>query len=316
MTHDRVRVRPARADRGPRNAEPRGKYYLALRAYPTLLDQSTMNRQRLGAFHVVEHISSGPSGDVYACVRSPGEARVIVKMLHASAAADTRARFEREAWIYGRLRTPHTPRLLERGEIERAPYFVLERVIGPTLREAMGSGECLHLDSAANLARALFVALAGVHAAGIVHRDVKPENVVVCSPPAVAVVDFGVASGVVANEHAEASLTTEDAVLGTLAYAAPEQVDNASATVAGDLYAAGVIVYELLSGRLPFEGPTGAAILAMKRCREASRISSWVRGLPPGVDELVALLLARAPERRPASAARVVELLDQCMVQR
>ncbi len=275
-----------------------------------------MNRPRLGAFHVVEHISSGPSGDVYDCIRSPGASRVVVKMLHEAAPDDARARFEREAWIYGRLRTPHTPRLLERGEIERRPYFALERLVGPTLREVMASSERLQLLAAADLARALFVALAGVHGAGIIHRDVKPENVVVCGPTTVALVDFGVASIAGARDGAEASLTTDDAVLGTLAYASPEQIDDASATVAGDLYAGGVIVHELLCGRLPFEGPTGAAILAMKRCREASRVSARRQDVPPALDELVAALIARAPERRPESAARVVHLLDQCMAMR
>ena len=268
---------------------------------------------RLGPFHILRHVSSGPSGDVYECSRPPANAKLIVKMMHASSAAEEHARFEREALAYVRLRTPHTPRLIERGTVGARAYFALEWVAGPTLRELLTAGTPLHPYSALTLARALFVALEGVHGSGIIHRDVKPENVIAYSPNQVALVDFGIAWIEGVSDGLEALLTTEDAVLGTLAYASPEQLDAAAATVAGDLYASGVLAYELLSGRLPFEGPTGAAVLAMKRCREAPPLGMWTKGIPNDVEELIARLLARAPERRPASATEVVHLLDACM---
>ena len=172
----------------------------------------------------------------------------------------------------------------------------------------------LHLG--ARVGRSLFVALAHVHAAGIIHRDVKPENIVVYAPDHVFLVDFGIACVVGEREELENDLTTQDAVLGSLAYAAPEQIDDSVATVAGDLYAAGAVLYELLCGRLPFEGPSGAAILSMKRWREAPRVSSRIAAaIPAALDDLVRRLLARDPAQRPATAAQVVHELDEAMSQ-
>ena len=269
--------------------------------------------QRIGAHAVVEHISSGELGDVLGCVRRPSGEPTIVKLLHRSPDPVARQRFEREARVCARLATPHTPRFIERGQLGPRLFFATERIPGATLRGLAGARQPVAPHTALRAGAELFAALAYVHGAGVVHRDVKPENIIVAPDGRLFLIDFGIASvaGELDDERGGPQLTTQNAVLGSLAYAAPEQIDDAAASPAGDVYAAGTVMFELLAGRLPFEAPTGAAVLSMKRSREAPLLSSKCAfAVTPQLDDVLAQLLARDPHVRPSSAWQVTQTLD------
>jgi eukaryotic-like serine/threonine-protein kinase len=263
----------------------------------------------LGDCALSELISSGPFGHVVTADRAGS--KVIVKALDASAPADVVTRFEREASLLARLSSERVPRLIHVGREHGHAFLVMSHVHGPTLRERLVAG-LPPLRETLGLFAGLLYALRDVHAAAVIHRDVKPENVVL-SPSGPVLVDFGIAK---LHEEAsiagdDASLTTRDALLGTLAYSAPEQADLPPARPSLDIYACGVVLFECLTGRRPFEAPTAAATLMLKRRRDAPAVESLSpMALPRSLPPLVAALLARTPHARPGSADAVLTALD------
>lgn len=216
---------------------------------------------------------------------------------------DLRARFVREARLAARLAHPNIVRIYDVGEDEGRPFIAMEHVDGETLAEVVARRGPLHPAEAAALGIQACRALAAAHAAGLVHRDVKPQNLLLHRDGTLKLGDFGVAVGLEGTR-----LTAVGTILGTAAYLAPEQARGEQVTAAADVYGLGAVLYELLAGRPPRTVVTLGALAD----RESYRIRD-VRELAPRVSpelgEIVMRCLAFEPEDRPASAAELARAL-------
>jgi predicted Ser/Thr protein kinase len=251
----------------------------------------------------VETVAHGGMGEIYkACDESLGRV-VAVKVLAGRYARDEalRARFTREALAAARLSgESHTVTIYDVGEWNDRPYIVMELAAGGTVDERLeggghDTGEALRwLGQAAG-------ALDDAHARGVVHRDVKPANLLLTREGDVRVADFGIASAAGLT-----SVTVTGTVLGTLGYLAPEQAMGKAVGPAADRYALAVVAYELLAGRRPFERDTGPAEVAAAAREPVPRISEEAPDLPPALDAVFVRALASDPAARYPSCAEFV----------
>ncbi|HEX8004319.1 MAG TPA: Stk1 family PASTA domain-containing Ser/Thr kinase [Mycobacteriales bacterium] len=211
-----------------------------------------------GRYRLDARIARGGMATVYAGFDLRLDRAVAVKVMHASLAEDEAfvERFRSEAKSAARLSHPGVVAIYDQGEDAGRVYLVMEHVTGTTLRALLREHGRLSPAQALEIAEGVLLALAAAHEAGLVHRDVKPENVLVTTGGAVKVADFGLARAIEATHHTVADGT----LLGTVAYLAPEQVATGAADPRADLYALGVVLFEMLTGRVPFEGGTPLAV--------------------------------------------------------
>jgi serine/threonine protein kinase len=225
---------------------------------------------------------------------------VAVKMLAPELAeeADVRARFVREARLAARLSHPNIVAVFDTGEEDGLPFIVMEHVPGETLAARLRARGRLSASETAELGVQACAGLEHAHEAGLVHRDVKPANLLLRPDGTVKIADFGIARA------AEASrVTAAGTVLGTAAYLAPEQARGGDVTPATDVYALSAVLYECLTGRPPFAFES-LAELGRKQAEEAIvPVRELAPETPPELEEAIMHALARLPERRPASAA-------------
>lgn len=216
--------------------------------------------------------------------------------------------FELESQALLRLAHPGVVRCHRAGVQEGIAYLVMELLPGCDLRRYTHPQRLLPPGQVIRIAMAVAQALAHVHGHGIVHRDLKPANVMVDWPTRrVVVTDFGVA------RLADAQRTTTGVMLGTPAYMAPELLAGSQVTAAVDLYALGLLIFELLTGQLPFRADGMGELLRQVAQEPAPALDGWIEDLPPGLGTLVAALLQKSPSARPADAATVARsLADQC----
>ena len=257
-----------------------------------------------GRYQLGDEIGRGGMGVVYRGSDALLGRSVAIKCLHAPALdARVRRRFLREARAAARLDHPHIVALHEIGEDDGVAFLIMEMLEGPTLRQQPPE----RLADGLAVCRQLALALAHAHARGIVHRDIKPENVVVVSrdPVRVKLLDFGLAAVQGASRQ-----TRDGAVLGTFTYLAPEQALGAEPDGRADLYALGVVLYELVTGRPPFTGASAQAVLA-QHLRAAPEPPRRRRPeLPEALDALVLQLLAKDPAARPPSGDAVAQAIE------
>lgn len=217
-----------------------------------------------------------------------------------------RRRFEGEARAAARLAHPNAVAVFDVGEEGGVPFMVMEQVLGPTLEEELRLGP-LDAERLRRLGGELLAALGAAHHAGLVHRDVKPANVLLAPDGSAKVADFGIAKAVVDDETAtrQMDLTTAGHTPGTVAYMAPERLAGQPASVQSDLYSVGVVLYESLTGTRPFAAPTPIAIIrAIDQARPAP-LHECCPGLDPGLVATVERAMAKNPEDRFASAAEM-----------
>jgi len=274
--------------------------------------------ERIGDYRVLGLLGRGGMGTVYRATRDSGEGdrgdaeEVALKVLAAGMAEDasTLRRFELELDVLSRLDHPGVTRAL--GPMEREGghvYFPMEYVRGPTLRALLDSTGALPLDRAVAIARKIFDALAAAHGVGVVHRDVKPSNVLVVDDDGrddVKVADFGLARLVDATR-----VTATGLVMGTLDYMSPEQCEGARVVDArADIYATGVVLYEMLAGAPPFKADTPVALLREHIVTPPPPIERVRPDVPPELARFLADCLAKRPDDRLASSRTAVERLD------
>ena len=238
--------------------------------------------------------------------------KVVIKVLPRGAAAQVSLeRFKREILLAAKLQHPHIVPLLTAGESNGLPYFTMPFVDGESLRVRLARHGELPVNHAIRMLREIASALAYAHEHGIVHRDIKPDNVLLSGGSAM-VTDFGVAKALSASSHAEhGGLTSLGVALGTPAYMAPEQASaDPSVDHRADIYSFGVLAYELLTGQPPFAGRTPQHVLAAHVAEAPEAITRRRASLPPALAGLVMRCLEKRPADRPQSASEVVHALD------
>src|SRR3954452_15949778 len=248
----------------------------------TLVGMQLNGRYRLDA-----QIGSGGMSTVYRAFDAVLERRVAVKLMHREIAADTDQleRFRREARAVAQLSHPHIVGVIDAGEEDGRPYIVFEYVEGETLKDRIRRLGRLPVDEAIAYGIEIARALGAAHARNIVHRDVKPQNVLIDEEGSAKVTDFGIARSL-----DEEGLTAEGRVLGTTDYVAPEQALGHPCTAQSDLYSLGIVLWEMLTGQFPFKGENQVAV-AMKHVREAL---PDVQRLRPEVSAALASVIDKA----------------------
>ncbi|MBL8115651.1 MAG: protein kinase [Acidobacteria bacterium] len=276
--------------------------------------------QLIGPYEILAPLGAGGMGEIYRA-RDPRLSReVAIKVLPSSFAADADrlARFEQEARAAGQLSHPNLITVFDAGVAAGAPFLVLELLDGRTLRQLLDEGP-LPPRKAAGLAAQAARGLAAAHAHGILHRDLKPENLFVTRDGRLKVLDFGLAKRTPVSETGDdestvAALTEEGTLLGTLAYMSPEQARRQPLDHRSDLFALGVVLYEMCRGRRPFRGATEADVLAAILREEPPALDAEGSGdaapAPPGLARIVERLLAKDPEERFQQAADLAFALD------
>jgi serine/threonine-protein kinase len=261
-----------------------------------------------GRFEIAEVLGEGGMGVVYAGIDRTSRSRVAIKVVQArsSVQLDALHRFLREATAAATVAHPAIVRVLHVDVSEDGMLFqAQELVAGVTLHSVLHPGRPWEAGRAARLGSVLCEALAAAHARGIVHRDVKPSNVMLTpAPPGLKLLDFGIAKvyDLPRGPHLD-TRTDGGAILGTPAYMAPEQVEGTKElTVAADVYAAGVVLFELLAGRHPFDEKTPWGIAYSHMCVDAPDVRTLSPGVPTDLAAIVEGCLRKAPGERPTSA--------------
>jgi tRNA A-37 threonylcarbamoyl transferase component Bud32 len=259
--------------------------------------------EEAGSYLIVRQIGSGGMGGVFEAVDTRLGHRVALKRLHPHVAARTgaAARFLREGRAAARVRHPHVVQVFALGEGKEGPYLAMELLDGRDLAAALAEVGRLSVGDALELLLPVIAAVGAAHDAGVIHRDLKPSNVFVsrgaAGRPWPKVIDFGV-SKVLCADQAVAP-TMGDAVLGTAAYMAPEQADSVrNASFQSDQYALAVVLYQCLTGVLPFSGANEYELVLAITTAPVTPPSHHVRGLPPELDEIVLRAMHRNPAAR------------------
>ena len=250
-------------------------------------------------------LAVGGMGEVWAARDLLLDRAVAVKVLGRALAGDGRAaeRLRREARAAGRLEHPNIARVLDLGEHDGRPYLVMELLEGESLAARIDRAGPMPAAEAARVVAAVADALEAAHRAGVVHRDVKPGNVFLTSAGEVKVLDFGIASAA-----GDAALTTGD-LIGTAAYLAPERVLGHRATPAADIYALGVVLYELLAGHRPFEAGSEVELAMAHVNATPPPLGRAAPSAPPSLVAACSHALAKDPSSRPSSAAAFAQLV-------
>jgi predicted Ser/Thr protein kinase len=274
--------------------------------------------RRLGPYQVVAPIGAGGMGEVYKARDSRLERTVAIKILPEPFAdsLERKQRFEREAKAISQLNHAHICTLHDIGHQDGIDFLVMEYLEGETLADRLKRGP-LPLPEAVTAAIQIAAALDEAHRHGIVHRDLKPGNVVLTSS-GVKLLDFGLAKLAETNAPEDSShlpteakpLTSEGAILGTFQYMAPEQIEGKEADARTDLFALGVVLYEMLTGKKAFEGKTQASLIAAILEREPASVSTLQPLSPRSLDRIVSRCLAKDPAHRWESARDVREVLS------
>jgi serine/threonine protein kinase len=264
-----------------------------------------MDKPRLGDYRIEGIVGVGRMGVVYLAIdRITGRA-VALKVLREDVGADPeyRARFRREGELLSQLEHPHIIPIYGVGEFEDELYIAY-RLVSSTLRDLINAGP-IPIDVAVIVLASVASALDAAHAAGVVHRDVKPANVLIDPGPQVYLGDFGLA-----RDHAGSQLTAPGQVLGTIDYMAPELLDGEGVGPATDIYGLACLACETLTGTVPYVRDTDAATMYAHIVEPPPSVVARRPELPAALDAVLAAGMAKDPAERPASAgALVIDML-------
>jgi serine/threonine protein kinase len=262
-------------------------------------------------YQLLEHLSDGAFGDVYRALDHHTKQPIALKILKRKWINDlsTVERFRREAMVMSELVHPNIVRVFNYGRYGDSVFMAMEYIDGPTLGEVMAHGPMADVIEAARIIKAVLLGLAASAEAGIVHRDVKPSNIKIAKD-GVRLFDFGIA-----HMQTKDTLTETGAFIGTLRYASPEQVQGISIGPPSDVYSAGVMLYELLTGAHPQPVDGVATLMVAIVGTQPQAIGTLRAGVPTALEETLYAMLAKAPEARP-TASEAAQRLDALLMTR
>jgi serine/threonine-protein kinase len=248
-----------------------------------------------GRYQVVGRIARGGMATVYEARDTRLDRTVALKMMSAALAEDPDfvTRFRREARAAAQLSHPHVVAVFDQGEAAGLPYLAMEYVPGRTLRDVLRDYGALTPEQALTILDPVLEALIAAHDAGFVHRDIKPENILISDDGRVKVTDFGLARAV-----SNTTTATQGMIIGTVAYLSPEHVERGDADARSDVYGAGICLFEMVTGQVPFAAESAITVAYQHVNADVPSPSSLRSTVPPDVDALVATATRRDPELR------------------
>ncbi|RMH40181.1 MAG: serine/threonine protein kinase, partial [Deltaproteobacteria bacterium] len=292
---------------------------------PARAGDAPVGREVAGRYRIVEKLGEGGMGAVFRAEQIALSRTVALKVLRAELSADPGLvrRFHAEARLAARLNHPNTVTLFDFGQDDDGSLFIaMEYVEGHSLREELVASGALPPVRALRIAEQVCASLADAHAHGIVHRDLKPDNVMLTQRGSktdiVRVLDFGIAKlRDERNDGTSIPMTQQGDLIGTPQYMAPEQIRGEQVDTYTDVYALGAMLYEMVTGRLPFEGKTVLAILSKHITEDPVPPSQRRRdlGVPPAVDALVLDCMRKEPRERPADMEALGERIARLRAQ-
>jgi serine/threonine-protein kinase len=273
-----------------------------------------------GRYRILRCLDAGHMARVYVAEQLALGRNVAIKLVHEDAVHDdiALARFRHEVKVIARLRSPHTIQFIDAGELPDGGMFIaMELLIGETLRQRLERDGKMSAREVVELAAQIGASLDDAHDAGILHRDLKPDNVFLCSlspRPLVKVLDFGLAKQLDADAATNLRITAPGRTVGTPAYMAPEAI-VADGTVdrRADVYALGVMCFEMLTGMRPYDAANPLHVMVAHVSQPVPRISQLAHDLPPALDGVFDQLLAKRAEYRPMRASDVALLLGRAL---
>ena len=270
-----------------------------------------------GRYQLLRQVANGGMATIYEALDTRLDRKVAVKIMHAHLAQDEAfvSRFIREAKAAAALTHPNIVAVQDQGWNQSgvpAVFLVMEFIEGHTLREYLNERGRFEVKDAINYLTPILSALAAAHALGIVHRDIKPENILISKDGRIKIADFGLARG----ELIGSTMTAESSViLGSVSYLSPEQVQRGIADSRSDVYAAGIVAYEMFTGEKPFSGDSPIQIAYMHVNEAIPRLRSKRKEIPQGLDELIASATAKNPDDRPRTAGDFLARLQTIQIE-
>lgn len=260
-----------------------------------------------GRYRVEAAIATGGMSTVYRGHDVRLDRPVALKVMDARYAGDPQflTRFQREARAIARLKNPGLVAIYDQGGDAAHPFLVMELVEGGTLRELLRERGPMPPHAVVAVLRPVLGGLGEAHRAGLVHRDIKPENVLISDDGEVKLVDFGLVRAI-----AEAGITSTSVILGTASYLSPEQVVGQPTGPRSDVYSAGIMAFELLTGTTPFKGDSALAVANQRLDNDVPPPGSVIDGVPPQFDAFIVRATARNPEDRFPDASAMAEELE------
>ena len=265
------------------------------------MDSNLQPGQMLGAYRIINQVGQGGMASVYKAYQPSMDRNVAIKVLPRQLAESKEfaARFQQEARIIARLEHPHILPVFDYGESDGVTYFVMRYLEAGTLKSKMAAGQ-LSLNEIDRLFTQLADALGYAHSHGIVHRDLKPANALIDEQGNIFLTDFGIAKLL---ESAAPHLTQTDAIMGTPAYISPEQARAQTVDQRSDIYSLGIILYELVTGRVPFTADTPLAVI-LKHVSDPLPLPSMLKpDIPESIEQVILKALAKEPDDRYATTA-------------
>ena len=289
--------------------EPPGRTSPYNESVPETLIDPLVGRVVDGRYVVRELIARGGMASVYRATDKRLGRDIALKIMSAELlgqSADFSSRFRREARSAARLTHPGMVRVYDQGTDGDLNYLTMELIEGPNLRQRLLVEGTLPLGGAMRIAEKLLETIGAAHRLGLVHRDVKPENVLIDAEGEPKLADFGLARAVT-----EVTSTTTGTIIGTVAYLGPELVSKGLSDARTDVYAMGILLYEMVTGRQPFTGPSAIEVASRHVHEDVPPPSTYVLWLPPEFDALIARMADRDPRRRPSDANEALALVRQ-----
>ena len=269
-----------------------------------------------GRYQLLRQVANGGMASIYEAIDTRLDRKVAVKIMHPHLAQDEAfvSRFIKEAKAAAALSHPNIVAVQDQGWNQSgvpAVFLVMELIEGHTLREYLNERGRFEVKDAINYLTPILSALAAAHVLGIVHRDIKPENILISKEGRIKIADFGLARG----EIIGSTMTAESSViLGSVSYLSPEQVQRGIADSRSDVYAAGIIAYEMLTGEKPFSADSPIQIAYMHVNEEIPRLRSKRKDIPQTLDDLIASSTAKNPDERPRTAGDFLTALQQIQI--